>query len=197
MTKTIQTALAPLLIIGSICSLGFLEYPVGQPRPYLTCLYFFTKWSLFTYFFYYLVYNSHTPFVYMSWPNVIIMTSAIVSILVSLFRFKELKMCLHKLSIVDNTLEVLGTSKEYQRLRKWIIQLIHGWLSLALFMNSVDIFWLNYQDFSITRVCVPFLGNHLLHVNTLGALIWGVILGSVYIHIYFIKLFLYNVHRNV
>jgi len=28
---------------------------------------------------------------------------------------KELKICLHELAIVDDTLETLGTSKEYQK----------------------------------------------------------------------------------
>lgn len=86
---TIQAALAPLLIICSFCSLGLIEYPLGQPRPYFTCLYVLTIWSLFSYFFYYLVYNSYTlSLVYLSWPNTIIMITAIVSMLVSLFRFK-------------------------------------------------------------------------------------------------------------
>ncbi|XP_071632448.1 uncharacterized protein [Temnothorax longispinosus] len=177
MTKTVETALAPLLITGSFCNLGLFEYPLGQPRPYLTCLYFLTTWSLFAYFFYYLVYISSTLFLYTSWPSMIIMISAIVSMLVSLFRYKELKMCLHKLSIVDDTLELLGSSKKYQRLRKWIILMISGWIALSLFMNIVDSIWLNYDHFSISRICVPFLGNYLLHVNTLSALTWGTILG--------------------
>lgn len=88
MTETIQTVLAPLLIIGSFYSLNLFEYPLGQPRPYLTSLYFLTIWSLFVYFFYYLVYNNNISFLYISWPYVIIMITAIVSILISLFRFK-------------------------------------------------------------------------------------------------------------
>jgi len=35
---------------------------------------------------------------------------------------KELKMCLHELSIVDDTLEAFDVPKKYQRLRNWIIQ---------------------------------------------------------------------------
>ncbi|KYN31220.1 hypothetical protein ALC56_14488 [Trachymyrmex septentrionalis] len=90
MTKTIQTALAPLFIIGSFCGLGLFEYPLGQPRLYFTYLYFLITSTLFTYFFYYLIYNSYTPYLYnlyMSWPNVIIMITAIVSMVVGIFRF--------------------------------------------------------------------------------------------------------------
>lgn len=93
-------------------------------------------------------------------------------------------MCLHKLSLVDDTLEVLGTSKEYRRLRKWIIIMIFGWIVSSLLMNAFDSFWLNYAYFSIIRICIPFVGNHLLHVNTLSALTWGTILRYIYIYIY-------------
>ncbi|XP_025991755.1 uncharacterized protein LOC105198451 [Solenopsis invicta] len=85
-------------------------------------------------------------------------------------------MCLHKLSTVDDTLEVLGTPKEYKRLRNWIIRIITGWIIWSFFMNTFDSLWLNYEYFSITRMFVPFLGNHLLHINTLSALTWGTIL---------------------
>jgi len=88
MTKTIQTALAPLLIVGSLCSLGLFEYPLGQLRPYLTCLYILITWSFYVYFFYHLIYNSYASFLYMSWPSIIIMITVIMSMLVSLFRFK-------------------------------------------------------------------------------------------------------------
>jgi len=88
-------------------------------------------------------------------------------------------MCLRKLSIVDDTLEILGTAKEYQWLRNWIIRMIIGWIVMSFFMNACDSFWLNYKYFSITHTCFPFLGNYLLHVNTLSALTWGTMLGSV------------------
>ncbi|KAM0734581.1 hypothetical protein ACS0PU_011400 [Formica fusca] len=112
----------------------------------------------------------------MSWFNIIIIATAIVSMLVSLFRFKELKMCLHKLSIVDDTLEMLGTPKEYRRLYNWVIGIIVGWISLIFLINASDSLWLNYEYFSLTRICVPFVANHLVHVNTLNILIWVTIL---------------------
>jgi len=95
MTKTIQVALSPLLIVGAICGLGFFEYPLGRPRPYLTCLYFLIAWSSYMYLYYYiLIYSNYTimytyEYTYMlSWTNIIIIFSAILSMFVSLFRFK-------------------------------------------------------------------------------------------------------------
>lgn len=91
MAKTIQVALSPLLIIGAFCGLGFLEYPVGQPRLYLTCLYFLIAWSFYIYLYYYfLIYTNYaTTNVYiLSWTNIIIILSATLSMFVSLFRFQ-------------------------------------------------------------------------------------------------------------
>ncbi|KYN22131.1 hypothetical protein ALC57_05476, partial [Trachymyrmex cornetzi] len=53
MTETLEEALAPLMTIGVYCNLGMFEYPIGQPRTYISCLYALTKWSLLMYFFYY------------------------------------------------------------------------------------------------------------------------------------------------
>ncbi|XP_072754251.1 uncharacterized protein [Anoplolepis gracilipes] len=176
MTKTIQEAVSPLLIVGSFCGLGFFEYPFGQSRPYFTYSYFLIMWSLYTYLFYYLVYTSYTAYLFVSWFNIIIIITAVMSMLVSFFRFKELKMCLRKLSIVDDTLELLGTPKEYRRLYNWIIGIITGWIALVFLTNASDSLWLNYEYFSLTRICVPFVANHLIHINTLNVLTWVIIL---------------------
>jgi len=87
MIKTLQTALTPLLIIGSFCNLGLIEYPVGHPRPYLSYLYILGIWSLFIYSVYYPTYNHRWHRVYI-WINIIILISTIIIILVSLFRSK-------------------------------------------------------------------------------------------------------------
>lgn len=91
MKKTIQVALSPLLIVGAFCGLAFFEYPLGQPRPYLTCLYLLITWSFYMYLYYYiLIYTNYTVmYAYMlSWTNIIIMFCGIVSMFVSLYRFK-------------------------------------------------------------------------------------------------------------
>jgi len=60
MTEMLERALAPLLIFGSFFGLGIFEYPRGQPRIYLSCLYVLAKWGSFTYFFYYPEYIWHS-----------------------------------------------------------------------------------------------------------------------------------------
>jgi len=92
-------------------------------------------------------------------------------------------MCLHELSLIDDTLEALGFSKEYQQLRNWIIQIIIGWIvfifSILLatvhrwkFIKTLPIYFAPiYQIFVL--YCPEF-------VNILSALICGTILGLVY-----------------
>lgn len=93
---------------------------------------------------------------------------------------KELKICLHKLTIVDDTLEALGMSKKYQQLRNWIISIIIGWIVICFATNIFDSYLLTYQHFSVIRICIPFLGNYMIHVSNLNSVIWGAMVRSVY-----------------
>ncbi|KYN17870.1 hypothetical protein ALC57_09752 [Trachymyrmex cornetzi] len=113
------------------------EYPFGQPRPFLSCLYTLTTWSFSTYYFYYEFYIVNWENKVLNWIRIIIMITTITLILVSYFHFKKLKMCLRKLSEVDDTLEALGAPKEYQRLRNWIIRIIIGWIVYIFFYMAL------------------------------------------------------------
>ena len=94
MMTTLQTALAPLLIFGSFFGLSFFEYH-GHSIPlilYLSCSYVLTIWGLIMYFVYYpiifvrLFENPNLIFDY--WMDLVILITAIISILVSWFHFK-------------------------------------------------------------------------------------------------------------
>ncbi|XP_026828173.1 uncharacterized protein LOC105276023 isoform X2 [Ooceraea biroi] len=96
------------------------------------------------------------------------------------FIWKDLSTCLRKLSVVDDTLQVLGTPKEYRLLYKWTIGVIIGWIILACFLNTIDSivsYYYTREHSDIVRICVPFFTNHLFHVDTYSGLIWGTILG--------------------
>ncbi|KYM77784.1 hypothetical protein ALC53_11795 [Atta colombica] len=144
---TLQTTLALLLITGSFWSLDFFEYPLGQPRPYLSCLYTLATWSYLTYSNYYI-------------------------------HILELKMCL-QLSIVNDTLEAFSAPKEYQRLRKWIIRIIIGWIAYISFYLAIYRYWLflnMFDVYSVTFIYQIFLLGYPNFLNILSALIWGIIL---------------------
>ena len=97
--------------------------------------------------------------------------------------FKEFRMCLHELSLEDNTLEALGTPKEYQQLRNWIIRIIIGWI---VFVFSKLLIITHKWQFIINRpinyynILEISLTNYPIFVNILNFLIWGSILGLVF-----------------
>ncbi|KYN30710.1 hypothetical protein ALC56_14988 [Trachymyrmex septentrionalis] len=87
MTETLERTLAPLLNIGSFCSLCMIKYPRGQPRAYLSYLYVLAIWGFLIYFCYYPRYVGHLQ------ENDIVMNDfvplgTITLILISLSRFK-------------------------------------------------------------------------------------------------------------
>jgi len=95
---------------------------------------------------------------------------------------KELKMCLHKLSLMDDTLEAVGLPKKYQRLRKWLIRIIIGCIVLMFCQYA---FALMFDD-SYTSITVKTLVEIILElifpefIYISSTLIWGTIFGLVY-----------------
>ncbi|KYN20540.1 hypothetical protein ALC57_07029, partial [Trachymyrmex cornetzi] len=90
----------------------------------------------------------------------------------------ELKICLHELSVVDDTLEALDAPKEYQRLRNWIIRIIIGYIVYIFFSMASSIYALFLGsvipiNFVIYKI---FLLQYPQFVIILSALIWGTIL---------------------
>ncbi|KYN03185.1 hypothetical protein ALC62_06052, partial [Cyphomyrmex costatus] len=94
---------------------------------------------------------------------------------------KELKICLRKISIVDNTLEALGAPKEYQMLRNWIIRIIIGWIAiiyivLGIHLLKMYIFSYNFELF--TTASIIFIMFHYPEsVIMLNVLICGTVFG--------------------
>ncbi|KYN38162.1 hypothetical protein ALC56_07463, partial [Trachymyrmex septentrionalis] len=121
------------------------EYPRGQPRAYLSCLYVLVKWGFLMFFYYSLYFIMPNEKTYVSQITELVLVNLLI--LISFCRFKELKMCLREFVVVDDTLEALGAPKEYQMLRKWIIRIIiHLWMDCTLFfsINISFIYILSY-----------------------------------------------------
>jgi len=93
-------------------------------------------------------------------------------------------MCLHELSLVDDTMEAVGSLKKYQRLRKWIIRIIIGYFVYVFCQFATHAylqFMFNENNMKfvfIFKVYLLFYGN-FVHISS--ALIWGTILGLVYL----------------
>ena len=90
-------------------------------------------------------------------------------------------MCLHELSVVNDTLEVLGTPKKYQWLHNWIIRITIGWIVYIFFYTALSSYILSLDsDIHFVIIYYIFLMNYPKFINILNALIWGIIFGLVY-----------------
>jgi len=92
-------------------------------------------------------------------------------------------MCLHELSVVDDTLEALDAPKEYQRLHNWIIRIIIGWIvyiffSVALLLYEMFLWFDALINFVMINQIFATLYPEFVII--LSALIWGTILRLVY-----------------
>ncbi|KAG5309543.1 L259 protein, partial [Acromyrmex insinuator] len=98
----------------------------------------------------------------------------------------DLKMCLRKLAIIDDTLKALGVPKEYQRLHNWIIRIIIGlimyvfyelgsfnFISFIVFRKYNVIFWSDI----IYLTLQTFFSNYPLNIIMLSVLISAAIFG--------------------
>lgn len=97
-------------------------------------------------------------------------------------KFKE---CLKRISIVDDTLEQLGTTTDYQKLHARIVWLILGWSVIAILMTYVEIALWRYdynQEITIT-FSLTYVRLYCSHVNFISDLIIASILGLVHIYI--------------
>ncbi|KYM79083.1 hypothetical protein ALC53_10480, partial [Atta colombica] len=96
---------------------------------------------------------------------------------------KELKMCLHELSLVDDTIEAIGSPKKYERLRKWIIRIIIGHIAFVFCQLASCVYFqfiFHYVDYeSFINTCRVFLYYYNDFVHIASALIWETILGYV------------------
>ncbi|KYQ59722.1 hypothetical protein ALC60_01251, partial [Trachymyrmex zeteki] len=161
------------------CDLGMFERPLGQPRPYISCLYILAKWIFYTYCYLYPRY-SRTGRIFVTDVLPLI---TIILIFVCLYRSRELKMCLRELAIIDEMLETLGTLKEHQRLNNWIIRIIIG-LIIYVFFNSIysvfSIFLFDDTSNFIVYLILPFfvfLMNYPSYIIILSTTISTTILG--------------------
>jgi len=92
-------------------------------------------------------------------------------------------MCLREFSLVDDTMDAIGSPKKYQRLHKWIIGITNGYIvymfyQLAVYTLILKLFYQININFYAIFAIFSFFYREFVHV--LCALIWGTILGLVY-----------------
>lgn len=88
-------------------------------------------------------------------------------------------MCIMKLGLVDNTLEKLGTPKEYRRIKKSIICILIIYLIVSLMLFATDSIWNIEKHNTIKAITIPFILGYPFHVNTLGDIMFAFVLRFV------------------
>jgi len=95
--------------------------------------------------------------------------------------FKKFRNCLKKLAIVDNTLEELEITMDYQKLSKQIIWIVLGWFAIVLLLSYSDYLrWQNMADNPLKSIYITFILNYCSHINIINDLIFASILGLVF-----------------
>jgi len=98
-------------------------------------------------------------------------------------------MCLRELAIIDDTLEILGAPKEYQRLRNWIIRIMIGFIVYIFYeLAYINIYVYFVYDidldvnFYFCQITIHmFLIAYPTYLIVLNTLISAIILGLVYV----------------
>jgi len=68
---------------------------------------------------------------------------------------------------VDNTLELLGTPKEYRRMRNSINRIFFTWFLMITITWFIDSLWFIDKFNDIKAMFIPIIKNYSLHINIL------------------------------
>jgi len=80
---------------------------------------------------------------------------------------------------VDDTLEKLGTPKEYRRIQNSIIWTLIVYLIITLILFATDTIWNIEKHNTIKAIVIPLVMEYPFHVNTLGDIMFAFVLRFV------------------
>jgi len=92
---------------------------------------------------------------------------------------QKIRICVKKLGLVDDTLEKLGTPKEYRTVQNSIIWALIIYLVVILISFTVDSIWNVEKHNTIKAIVIPLVMGYPFHVNTLGDIMFAFILRFV------------------
>ncbi|KYQ56412.1 hypothetical protein ALC60_04685 [Trachymyrmex zeteki] len=167
MTETLERALAPLMTIGSFCDLGMFEHPVGQPRPYLSCLYVLAKWSFLTYTFYYpmYIYSFKSNFIHLRCFEPLI-TITLVLISFCRFKVKILKWHVHlQLCLISRKLNIVFQVQMLMQIIWYLAEATDFCLLMYQVFGGHEIIWTFIESFTILYKCFTFVLYSILFLT--------------------------------
>ncbi|KAG7207310.1 hypothetical protein KM043_008977 [Ampulex compressa] len=171
-----RQAFLPFLIVACLAGLAVFEYPLGRPRILFSLAYIAFIWSIYGYFYF------REPFraIVRTWPKVAVLAyhinlfTLLIIFISNIYRIKEYHCCLDKLATVDDTLEKLGTRKDYSKVRKSTIKITSIWYIHALFINSMELLW-TYNDTFLNVLFISGVINYPFHAVSIIILRFGIL----------------------
>ncbi|XP_067203929.1 uncharacterized protein [Linepithema humile] len=208
MASTIQEILRPLFVMCFIIGIGV--YPTKQRKSesrriiYLSILYSLTIWIIFCYLLYYTIITFTLRELYRSTITTTVLITEIVTIIITVimnhfyqkvqYRYNTvfiirytiylknmtLEMCMIRLTIVDDTLEKLGTPKMYQKMHILLKRVVIGWIIYCFTINLFDKnYWMQKKKTSSWALVLPYILNHFIHVITFDELFFIIFLWHI------------------
>ncbi|XP_011704612.1 PREDICTED: uncharacterized protein LOC105459940 [Wasmannia auropunctata] len=170
MVDTIEKTLNPVSLITFVLGFGIL-YPLGESKYRLSIFYLLIVWSVYAYAFYHAtslfemknVLDSSLGFFIV----VVNLFVAIISIIIIFCKHKKYRHFIRKLSHVDDTLEKLGTSKEYHKMQHFIKQMLITWLLVTLLSWIFDSVLCATLYNDIKTIVVSWILNYFAYANTI------------------------------
>ncbi|XP_070156530.1 putative gustatory receptor 28b [Polyergus mexicanus] len=176
--KSLKRALMPIIWLNCIFCMGIFEIPVNRPRFLLSAFYVVSM--IIAYFA--LLYKgiglfqeklSYDFVLYYSVLTINILV-AILAIILFWLKAENINSIIKRFGTIDNTIEVLGIKRDYQRTHRNILYLMALWVMGMLLLNLMHIVWM-YEDiasmgylgifYTDLCFCIPILTNSVVDVT--------------------------------
>ncbi|KYQ60716.1 hypothetical protein ALC60_00341 [Trachymyrmex zeteki] len=177
MVDTIQKAFRPLSLIAFLIGSGNLRYPLNYWRFRLSVFYVIIVWSLYKYVFDAMliaytpkhIFNNHLSY-YSTQTNIFV---TLISVTITVLKHQKIHICIKKLSLVDDTLEKLGTPKEYHTIQNLIRSTLIIYFIVVLILFITDSIWNIEKHNNIKAMFIGLIMGYPIYVSTLGNIIFA------------------------
>ncbi|XP_032682002.1 uncharacterized protein LOC116849190 [Odontomachus brunneus] len=180
MVDDIRAILSPLLFVCYVFGTRIIEYPVNKPRTWCSYLYILLIWLTYSLSLVYtlMCYVRINSIVYQFcfWLNLF---TAILTIALGIYHDKKFRSCLRKLAIVDDTLEKLGTTTDYQKLYTKALLIVFVWCAFVLCITYTRALWLKGSSHNVKNLFVAFMLEYGTCTNLLDDLVITGTLGYI------------------
>ncbi|XP_050463292.1 putative gustatory receptor 28b [Cataglyphis hispanica] len=176
--RSLKQALMPIIWLNCIFCMGIFEIPTNRPRFLLSALYVVSMISAYFALLYKEISFFHEKlsndfFLYYCVLTVNILV-AIIAIILFWLKSENINSIIKRFSVVDNTIEVLGIKRDYQRTHRNILYILALWIIGMLLLNLMHIVWM-YEDtaqmghlgtlYTDLCFCIPILANSVVDVT--------------------------------